>query len=124
MPSTPPVIDPRGSISKWAEWWKGSGGPPAAAAKVAAGEAPPTEKEDERTLAVSQHTHDAGPADTLRHVDARLAQLASEPLRRHLLEEGELGIAMKVLEQGSEMLVVVAQGRLAPGLGIRCGGGK
>ena len=84
--------------------------------------------EHEGTFAVSEQADDAGAPDALGHVDAELPQLPGEPLRRLPLEEGELGMAMEMLEEGAEMLVVVlfdggtargaVGGRRGRGLGV------
>ena len=60
-----------------------------------------------RAIAVFQHGNDAGAADVLGHVEARDTQLLGHALRGFRLDERQLGIAMKVVEQRPQIRVVI-----------------
>ena len=62
---------------------------------------------DQRPLAVFQHCDHARAANALGHVETGETEFHRHATGRFMLDRGQLGVAMKVIEQVSEMLVVV-----------------
>ncbi len=70
----------------------------------------------QRTVPVLEHGNDAGAAHLFRHVEAGGTQLLRHPLRRAEFHERQLGVAMKMIPETGQVVVVVlldALGQLA-----------